>query len=161
MMRPLPKFAILVLGVATALGAIAGPDAFAPSELGSGVKVVVEVFSGRPNPAFTLDDPAFLQSLRKAFAGPAAETPDTSQVLAFSRLGYRGIVIENPAGLAGIPRHAQVLGGRVLVSDGIEGGPRWLQDAGLIEKRCLALAAERGLIADLVAAGLVPDPAAL
>lgn len=160
-MRALSKIAILLLAVFGVLTVFAADDAPVAAEPGPGVTVVVEVFSGRPNPTFTVDDSAAIHGLRQAFSRLPAEPPDNPQAAAFSHLGYRGIVIDNPHGVAGIPRHVQVLDGLVLVRDGAAGAPRYLRDTESLEKRCLVLAWDRGLIGELIAAGLVPDPAAM
>jgi len=161
MMRALFKIAILVLIVCAVAAAFAAPDGPVAAGNGPGVSVVVEVFSGRPNPAFTLEDAAALDRLREAFGRLPAEAPESLPAAGFHRLGYRGVVIENPGGIAGLPRYAQVLDGVVLVRDEANGPPRYFRDTESLEKRYLALADERGLIRDLIAAGLVPDPAAM
>jgi len=150
---------VLILCVVPAAVAVAGPPPAA--EPGPGVTVVIEVFSGRPNPAFALDDPSALRGLGDALGRLPAEAPEAGRAAGLSRLGYRGIVIDNPRGVAGIPRYVQVLDGLVLVRDDERSGPRYLRDSEAIEKSCLALAVERGLIGDLIAAGRVPDPAAM
>jgi len=161
MMRVLSRIATLVLGVFAMSAAFAATDGPVVAESGSGVKIVVEVFSGRPNPTFTLEDAAALGRLREAFERLPAEGPESAQDTGFNRLGYRGIVIENPRGVAGIPRYAQALNGVVLVRDEADGASRYFRDTESLEKNLLALAAERGLIRELIAAGLVPDPGAM
>ncbi len=160
-MRALPKIAILVWTICAAAAALAAPAGPAAAGNGVGVSIVVEVFSGRPNPAFTLEDAAALDPLREAFGRMPAEAPESVPTAGFHRLGYRGVVIENPGGVAGLPRYAQVLGGVVLVRDEADSAPRYLRDTESLEKRCLALADERGLIRELIEAGLVPDPGAM
>ena len=160
-MRLSLKIVILLVGFSGMLTVLAATDGPPAAEPGAGVTVVVEVFSGRPNPTFVLDDAAAIHGLRQAFSALADELPDDAQAAAFGHLGYRGVVIRNPHGIAGIPRYVQVLDGLVLVRDEPAGGSRYLRDTESLEQRYLALAAERGLIADLVAAGLVPDPAAM
>ena len=159
-MRISIKIAILLLVFSgmCALAATAEPSATEP---GHGLTITVEVFSGRPNPAFVLDDVAAIQHLRNAFSQLPAETPDGSQAAAFGHLGYRGIVIDNPQGVNGIPRYVQVLDGLVLVRDKDGSAPRYLRDNGSLEKRCLALAVEQGIIGELIEAGLVPAPSTM
>lgn len=161
MMKALLKIVILLLGfsgMVTVFAATGGPPATEP---GSGVTVTVEVFSGRPNPTFTLDDDTVLQGLRRAFSGPPVEPPDGARAAAFGRLGYRGVVIVNERGVEGIPRYVQALDGLLLTRDEPAGAPRYFSDTGSLEQRCLALAAERGLIGELISDGLVPDPSAM
>lgn len=160
-MRALSRIAFLVLGVAAMSAAFAANDGPGAAEPGPGVRIVVDVFSGRPNPTFAVDGAAALGHLREAFKRLPAEVPESSQVTSFNHLGYRGIVVENPRGVAGIPRYAQVLNGVVLVQDGADNAPRYFRDTESLEKRLLALADERGLIGELIAAGLVPDPGAM
>jgi hypothetical protein len=146
------------LGVLTASTAAAEqPDA----QPGPGVTVTIEVFSGRPNPAFVLDDLATVNGLRGAVSRIPAASPEYQEVSAFTHLGYRGIVIENTSGVEGIPRYMQVLDGLVLTRGENGGAPRYFRDTESLERRCLVLAVERGLIGDLIEAGLVPDPSTM
>lgn len=161
MMRALSKIAILLLTVFGMLTVFAANDGPVAAEPGPGVTVVVEVFSGRPNPTFTLDDATAIHRLRETLTRLPAEPIEAPEAVGFSRLGYRGVVIRNPHGIEGIPRYVQVLDGLLLVRDEPEGGPRYFRDAAALEKRCLTLADERGLIGELIAAGLVPDPSAM
>jgi hypothetical protein len=161
MMRASLRIVILLVvffGMLAVFAATGGPPAAEPA---AGLTVTVEVFSGRPNPTFVLDDAAAVDRLRQTFTRMPAEPLDDERAAGFSHLGYRGIVIDNPRGLSGIPRHVQVLDGLVLVRDGAGGACRQFRDTESLEKRCLVLAAERGLIAELIAAGLVPDPSAM
>ncbi|MFI5360387.1 MAG: hypothetical protein ACHQ49_00335 [Elusimicrobiota bacterium] len=70
----------------------------ADNEPAKGLQVEVLVFSGRPNPVFTVTDPKEIQELlndvealpgNKGFKG-ASVTP--------SRLGYKGILVRNQSG---------------------------------------------------------------
>jgi len=160
-MRSVSKTAILVLSVCAFTAAAAATDGPVAAASGSGVRVVVEVFSGRPNPSFTLEDPTALGRLREALGRLPAHLPEAPAAAAFGRLGYRGIVIENPHGVPGIPRYVQVLDGVVLVRDEQGGAPRYYRDTESLEQRQLAAADERGLIRELIDAGLVPDPGAM
>ncbi len=150
------KITILLLVFSGMVAAFA-----ANAESGPGVTVTVEVFSGRTNPTFVLDDIAAIHRLRGDFSRLPAESPDGAQAAAFGHLGYRGIVIDNPHGVEGIPRYVQLLDGLVLVRDEAGSAPRYLRDTGSLEKRYLALAGAEGLIDELIEAGLVPDPATL
>ena len=149
---------LLVFSGMCAFAATAEPSATEP---GHGLTITVEVFSGRPNPAFVLDDVAAIHRLRGDFSRLPAETTDGPSTAGFGHLGYRGIVIDNPHGVEGIPRYVQVLDGVVLVRDEAGSTPRYLRDNGSLEKRYLALAVERGLIGELIEAGLVPDPSTM
>ena len=77
--------------------------------------VTVEVFSGRPNPNFEITDADAIVSLRENLrALPSTEVTDVDKA-GFSRLGYRGIVITNPAGIEGIPATLQLHDGKVKI----------------------------------------------
>ena len=76
----------------------------------------------------------------------------------FSRLGYRGIVITNPAGIEGIPATLQLHDGKVKIP-GIRGEDAgFFRDTVKLEKLYLGLAKEMGLITELLNAQMIPDP---
>lgn len=119
--------------------------------------VIVDVFSGRPNPSFRLEDPKQSGALREAFSWLPSFSVSAEQEQLFNRLGYRGILLKNPQGLPGVPAKARILAGMARVTDGL--ADRYLKDGeSRIEKLLLRLAKQRGLIEDLLARGIVPDP---
>jgi hypothetical protein len=123
--------------------------------------VTVEVFSGRPNPTYEITDPGEIELLREQLRNLPGLPEAEANAAAFSRLGYRGIVIINAAGIAGIPGMVQILAGKVKVFAG--GGTeenQFFVDAEGMEKHYLALAIDQGIIPEeMLVRGLVPDPA--
>lgn|SRR5579885_27230 len=95
-------------------------------------KVVLQVFSGRPDPRWPLTQAQAAELARRLAAlprmapgGKAAEPPD---------LGYRGFVVE-PEGAADLPGPVHVYRGFVLLPAGRRLDPgrateRWLLDSG-------------------------------
>jgi len=129
-------------------------------EKGDKLLVTVEVFSGRPNPTYEITEPGEINRLKDSLANlPALAKTEVDQC-AFGRLGYRGIIISNPAGIEGIPGYVQILKGQVQVLSDSEA--RFFADAAGLEKRYLGLAKAQGLIAQgLLEEEIVPDPDAM
>ena len=127
-------------------------------EGGPTLAVTVEAYSGRPNPTFHIADPEAIDRLRKRIGKLPAASITRSESIRFSRLGYRGIVIVNQEGIEGIPEYIQALDGKVKII--WRGGDEALffEDAQGLERYCLGMAKSRGLIADLLEAGHLPDP---
>ncbi|HEX7239348.1 MAG TPA: hypothetical protein VF263_03700 [Longimicrobiaceae bacterium] len=74
-------------------------------------RVEIDIFSGRPNPVFELDEREAKQILRELSANPNAVTPRDHVV---SRLGYRGLVLEldpQEAERLHLPRSLRIGGG--------------------------------------------------
>lgn len=89
-----------VFMVVFAMIAFANHKATAESE---GVTVTIHLFSGRPDPAFTIANKTFLQALVEQIKkAPVTKDHPQSSVIP-SKLGYRGIVVENPHGIEGLP----------------------------------------------------------
>jgi len=108
-----------------------------------GLKVTILLFSGRPNPAFFLDDDASLAGLEKHLqAGRATEAVKEGTVIP-SRLGYSGIVVENVARLRTFPGRIAVYGNRIEVrNDSV----KFLSDNGELEAYLLREALRRKAI---------------
>lgn len=64
-----------------------------PSAATTGLRVEVVVFSGRPNPAFTITDPAQVREILNL--AEAASGANTEGSAVKQGLGYRGIVVTN------------------------------------------------------------------
>ena len=107
-------FAILVAGACGTDGAASDPPAGA-----SGLTVQVLLYSGRPDPLFAITDNARMVQIRQLLgqAQPDPGAGDRRTVLP-SILGYKGILIDNPGGLGGLPRTIAVYHGRVEIRDG-------------------------------------------
>ncbi len=80
----------------------------------SAANVTVEVYSGRPDPTWALDD-ASLKALRERVNALKAAAPDTP---AFEGLGYRGIRVAMPG--ADALRSVSVSRGIVTIERGTE-----------------------------------------
>src|SRR5512138_2009660 len=60
-----------------------------PGPVATKTQVTLSIFSGRPDPGWTLDQPQTDEFMRRAYALPASVTPPAS-----SKLGYRGFHVE-------------------------------------------------------------------
>ncbi|UCE74347.1 MAG: hypothetical protein JSV56_01215, partial [Methanomassiliicoccales archaeon] len=121
----------------------------------------VDMFSGRPNPSFEITDPKEIVHLRNGLKDLKEVVIITGEeIREFGRLGYRGILITNSAGINGIPSRVQFLNGKVRVFSEEGNKDKFLKDvAAGMEKYYLGLAKKRGLIPkDLMDKGIVPDP---
>lgn len=95
------------------------------------VRVTIDIFSGRPNPSFLLDEKEAREILRQLSSTPEAVT---SEDVAAGVLGYRGMILEleeEPAGKLALPRRLRV-GGGVSKDEGrgLELAQRLLERAG-------------------------------
>ena len=75
------------------------------------VRVTIDIFSGRPNPSFLLDEQEAREILRQLGSTPEAVTHEE---VAAGVLGYRGMILEldeEPAGKLALPRRLRVGGG--------------------------------------------------
>jgi hypothetical protein len=73
---------------------------------------VVDLYSGRPNPALDLSDSDWAEVRRRletSMRTPAAESREPPY------LGFRGFVIDNPEREAGLPVRTEIFGGFVTV----------------------------------------------
>jgi hypothetical protein len=117
-----------------------------PASPATGVTVVVSMYSGRPDPTFVLDDTAAIVELA-AWVRDAAPAPEVEGVSVLrSVLGYRGVIVRNPSGAGGRPRHLMVFDGYIEV-----GGepPCFLKDeGGRAESRLIDLAVTRKAIGE-------------
>ncbi len=89
------------------------------------MRVTLDVFSGRSNPAWDLS-----AAERGELAARLAGLPPADEPPAADGLGYRGFVISNPSGEGGLPTEIRVCGGRVSVR-GAGGEYHALDAAGL------------------------------
>ena len=116
---------------------------------GRDVRVRLRIFSGRPDPEWTLEPTAVDEVARRARAALGAQRVPAPPE---ENLGYRGFEIRGGRTL-GLPDELVVFGG--LMSDRTEkGGPHWIDAAGL--EALLLEEAERRGFADLLQAGGAP-----
>jgi len=99
--------------------------------------VELDVYSGRPNPAWKLTpaESAALAEILKDL--PASQTAGAE-----GGLGYRGFVLSNPEREAGLPVRIRVCNGLVVFDE--EGSPRSYRDTHGVESTLLRQASQRG-----------------
>jgi hypothetical protein len=119
-------FALLAFGACAASGSANDPPAGA-----SGLTVQVLLYSGRPDPLFAITDATRIAQVRQLL-GQAKPDPAAGgrKTVLPSILGYKGVLILNPAGLGGLPRTIAVYHGNVEVRDG---ATRFLTGGGALE----------------------------
>jgi len=118
------------------------------------VTVRLLIYSGRPDPSWSLDETAITdlrRRLQQTIGGERAPQPGPEG------LGYRGLLVENSARVAGLPAAFTVFRG-VLSEPSRERGNHW-QDRGGVESWLLAEARARGHGEALDALGVSGGPA--
>ena len=102
------------------------------------MRIILDVFSGRPNPSWELSDEeaTVIAALLKDL--PSAAPPPSE-----SRLGFRGFAIDIPHGEAGARTHVRVGSGIVAV-EGEGGQERYFQDTRGVERHLSDLAEQHG-----------------
>jgi len=118
-----------------------------------GVSVRLLLFSGRPDPEWTIDDAAIAALRERVRRTVGAETTSLQESGA---LGYRGFLVQNMSKVAGLPATFTVF--RRVFSE--PPGPRanhW-RDIGDVENLLLAQARERGFGKALEAVGVEAEP---
>lgn len=122
---------ILALGLmAGCAGGNASAQAPAAAEART-VRVTLLLFSGRPNPTFDLEPGVAAERLKPGLDATKAVEAAAGETVVPGTLGYNGIVVENLANVAGLPRTMIVFRDRVEVRDGkasIRAGARDLED---------------------------------
>ncbi len=101
------------------------------------MRVELDIFSGRPNPAWELSSQE-----AAALAELLTELPRAGQPPAEGGLGYRGFTLSTPGGSPGLPTWARVYDGVLAVLE--HGEPMYYRDANGIERWLSERAAERG-----------------
>lgn len=101
------------------------------------MEVTLDVFSGRPNPSWTLS-PEEAEEL----AGKLEDLPPSDRSAAADDLGYRGFVVTGLQDPTGSPSQVHVVGGIVTVRSDV--GARSYVDAGEIERWLGEQARRRG-----------------
>jgi hypothetical protein len=129
-----------------------GDDQLSQASVASTITVRLRIFSGRPDPEWTLDPGAvdeFARRVGEALGGARVNTPPEGG------LGYRGFEIRGGRTL-GLPNELTVFRG--VVSDRSEkAGAHWIDSASL-EQLLLDDARGRGLAQLLEAGGASPSP---
>jgi len=120
------------LSVVLCLGLVAPAiPALAQDDQGAQAKVTVLLYSGRPNPSFTLDDAAVRRLAELLAAATPVQDYERDSVMP-SILGYNGLVVETRGERAGLPRRLVVYHNDLEAGDGEK---RFLRDEqGAIEE---------------------------
>jgi hypothetical protein len=77
------------------------------------IVVELDVFSGRPNPTWSLSVEQ-AEELLEAFQN----LPPTDKLSPETGLGYRGFILSNPDRIGGLSPHIRIYGGIVTMTDG-------------------------------------------
>jgi hypothetical protein len=142
----LPSF-LLSTALLVGLACVSANPSAQAQESGSGLKVTVMIYSGRPNPTFTVTDAAVIARLSDAYRGASPLEGFDEETVVPSILGYQGVRIENPRGEGSLPRLILAYRGNLEIRNG---GVRFLSDPGLeIENTVIEQAVELDLMDDL------------
>lgn len=107
------------------------------AEVQPAMRVELDVFSGRPNPAWELA-PEEVAELAQRLTG----LPRTDQPPGEGGLGYRGFTISNPSRSAGLPAEIRVFSGVLALPE--NGAMVYHRDEHDVERWLLAQAARHG-----------------
>lgn len=104
--------AVLLTGCATSGGV---PEARSTQDTArdTAVSVSLFLFSGRPDPEFQITDQKQLERLRAQLSSAPKHDEFAGEHVVPSRLGYRGIQVENAGGIEGMPRTFQIYDGAI------------------------------------------------
>lgn len=122
----------------------------------AGIEVMLRVFSGRPNPVWSMAA-GQTEQLRRMLR--ASEESPRNEAAEQPILGYQGFVLTNRQRVPDLPYRVHVFGGTLAVADRPAEGEgkspdiRYYADSQGIETWLLADAAERGYAEAIVAMG--------
>lgn len=122
---------LVILGVLVLAACASRSDGEAE---GGGPRVTVLIYSGRPNPTFSLTAEQ-AERVRQLVAAAQLDSAFRGESVLPSILGYNGLLIE------GLPASLAVYGGKVEVQES-EGGKRFLSDGGALEDFLLETATQ-------------------
>jgi hypothetical protein len=97
--------------IALALLLLAAAPALA--QAGGQLKVTILIYSGQPNPSYTIDKPDDIAGLRALFQGSLAKGGAAKKFA--PKFGYTGLYVENVGNAAGLPERFYVYNGRIYV----------------------------------------------
>jgi hypothetical protein len=113
-----------------------------------GITVRVLLYSGRPDPTYMLEDSQMIGKLKKLVSGAKRlERFDKKSVIPVN-IGYKGILVLNPGGEAGLPVQFAVYKGAMEVKD--EKTLFFEDTGGEIEKMLFDEAVKRNLIDEVI-----------
>jgi hypothetical protein len=111
---------------------------------GKGLKVTILLYSGRPDPTYIVNDKETIEQLRTLISAAKPNEKFEKYTVIPSILGYRGIIVDNPTKISGIPVFVAVYKGNMEVKDE---GRRFLIDEGsVVENLLLKTAIEKRVI---------------
>ncbi len=77
------------------------------------IKVTILLFSGRPDPTFTLCDEAFLVKMKEQFDKMVTLQREDESSIIPTKLGYKGIMVSNPLSRQGLPKRMNIYNGLI------------------------------------------------
>jgi hypothetical protein len=114
-----------------------------------GLKVTVLLFSGRPDPEYRLAGSDMLERLKTSLGAAREQASFDKPTVIPAILGYKGILVDNDAGLPGIPARFAVYRGMIEVQGE---KTKFLSDeGGALESFLLNQAIARGAIDEKMA----------
>ena len=144
------KIYAIWLGVASFLIFLlmAGPFVGKADAAEDKITVTVLLFSGRPDPVYTLDDTAMIEKLKAGLKEAKAVAKFDKPTIIPSILGYKGIFVRNPQKINGLPGQLAFFDGMVEIRDEQH---KFLIDTGRkLENMLLDEAIRKGLIEEKI-----------
>jgi len=112
------------------------------------ITVRVLLFSGRPDPVYTLDDAGMIEKLKAGLKNAKTIEKFDEPTIIPSILGYKGIFVRNPQKIAGLPAQFALYDGMVEIRDGQQ---KFLADTGRkMENMLLDEAVRKGVIEESI-----------
>ena len=108
-----------------------------------GIKVTIAVFSGRENPTFFITDAKTLEAIGKMVGRAKTNSVITDGAVMPSKLGYRGVIVENVGNVPNLPPKIELNGIDIKLKDA---GTRYLMDDGSLEDLLIEEAIARNVI---------------
>jgi hypothetical protein len=88
--------------------------AAASAQAGGQLKVTILIYSGRPNPTYTIDKPEDIAAVNALFRGGMAKGAEAGKQFR-PRLGYNGLLVENVTNVEGLPARFYVCKGNIYL----------------------------------------------
>ena len=149
MKTQLKTFAILAVwsGALHLMMLIPGGPGLATTTAGQeDIVVRVLLYSGRPDPAYVLDDQKTIDAIRDVFASAKVAEAFKKNTVIPSILGYKGILVKNAGKRGGLPSMFAVYQGTIEVVDGQK--QFLFDDDRRLEKLLIDGAVKKGVIDD-------------
>lgn len=109
-----------------------------------GIMVKILLFSGRPDPAYVLEDKNLINRLKTLITAAKVNEKFEKNTVIPSILGYKGIIVDNPAQFAGLPTRFAVYRGNIEIKN--ERKKFLMDEGGAIENLLLNQAIEKKVI---------------